>query len=345
MICLIMTETEIPDNIPTQDRTTSISEQSSEIESTKRSEPESIPEKPAASQDCQSQDKCEPSSNQGSSRDSVAIGQQAPSLSIEQQLQKAKRDLESMVLNYAKSERDNLKNINKVDELDKKLKRSIKDNEQLAHRIKLLTNDKNHLTDTLNAKVAQLTVLEQKNSYLISVQGTKLKDSEERLKQLESSNEELLKQIESYKSKEIELMDFSKKLSMKHMLLQSDLEEALKRVPDYKEQHDLAIRERDNAIRQSEELSERIDSLTESLRREQAISESLRNDMVEVESKYKRQLDELHNEIKVMRRKQQMAAKELVKEIKHLQAQLDESATSKGQSNFVTSAQDVRIDK
>lgn len=333
-----MTETEIPDPIPLEDPTTSIFEQSSEIESTKPIELKSDPEKPAASQDYQNQDKCEPSSNQGSSRDGVAIGQQAPSLSIEQQLQKAKRDLESMVLNYARSERENLKNINKVEELDKRLKRSIKDNEQLANRIKLLTNDKNHLTDTLNAKVAQLTVLEQKNSFLIGVQGTKLKDSEERLKQLESLNEELIKQLESYKSKEVELTDFSKKLSMKHMLLQSDLEEALKRVPDYKEQHDLAIRERDNAIRQSEELSERIDSLTESLRREQAISESLRNDIVEVESKYNRELDELHNEIKVMRRKQQMAAKELVKEIKHLQAQLDESAASKGHNNFVSSA-------
>lgn len=304
--------------------------------------PQSIPDSnPTVTQESQSQAKCETSFNQINSRASVAFGQPTPSLSIEQQLQKAKRDLESMVLNYAKSERENLQNINKVEELDKKLKRSIKDNEQLANRIKILANDKNHLTDTLNAKVAQLTVLEQKNSFLINVQGTKLKDSEEKLKQLESTNEDLLKQVESYKSNEVELIDFSKKLSMKHLLLQSDLEEALKKVPDYKEQHDLAVRERDNAIRQSEELSERIDSLSESLRREQAISENLRNDVADIELRYKGQLDELHNEIKVMRRKQQMASRELVKEIKHLRAKLDVTVDG----NFVASGQNVAIDK
>lgn len=340
-----MTEVDTPETVDSEELVVAQVDIESEAQSNSRDGSELSLETSGPAKDSHVQVKSGPAPNPTSSRTNISPGQQTPVLSVEQQLSKAKRELESMVLSYAKSERENLQNINKVEELDKKLKRSIKDNEQLANRIKILTNDKNHLTDTLNAKVAQLTVLEQKNSFLISVQGTKLKDSEERLKQLESSNEELSNQLESYKNNEVELMDFSKKLSMKHMLLQSDLEEALKKVPDYKEQHDLAIRERDNAIRQSEELSERIDSLTGSLQREKAINESLRNEMEDIESKYKRHLEELQNDIKVMRRKQQMAAKELVKEIKHLQAQLNEAASTKAQGNFVSSPQDVAIDQ
>ena len=118
---------------------------------------------------------------------------------LEQLLNKSKRDLESMVIKYARSEAENLQNKTKVDDLDKKLKRSNKDNESLANRIRLLTNDKNNLSDTLNAKLAQLTVLEQKNNSLSNVQAEKLKELEERCTQLTDTNAELLRQIETYK--------------------------------------------------------------------------------------------------------------------------------------------------
>lgn len=247
-----------------------------------------------------------------------------PLKDAEQRLLKAKRDLESMVLKYAKSEQENLQNKIKVDELDKKLKRAIKDNDQLANRIKLLSNDKNQLTDSLSSKVAQLTVLEQKNTYLNGIQGVKLKEYEEKIKKLESSNAELLKQVDEYQSKQTELMDFSERLSMKHMLLQTELDEALKKVPFYQEQHEKSLRERDAAIQQREELSEQIDTLSESLLNEQKLNESLRKALDEAERRYQAATDEHLNEVKIMRRKHQMATRELVKEIKQLQGRLGE---------------------
>lgn len=242
-----------------------------------------------------------------------------PQLSIEQQLVKAKRDVESMVLKYAKSEQENLKNKIKVEELDKKLKRAVKDNDQLANRIKLLTNDKSQLRDTLNAKVAQLTVLEQKNTILNQSQVVKLKDCEEKIKKLEVNNEDLLKQIETYKSKEGELLDFSERLSMKHLMLQTELDEALKKVPSYKEQYEQVLEERDGLKRKCEDLSGRIEGLTISLKEKTDCFERERVEWKAVESKYKSTIDELQNEIKVMRRRHQIATKEMAKEMKQLQ--------------------------
>lgn len=248
-------------------------------------------------------------------------------ISIEQQLVKSKRDLESMVLKYAKSEQENLKNKHKVEELDKKLKRAIKDNDQLANRIKLLTNDKNHLTDTLNAKVAQLTVLEQKNTYLNNVQGSKLKECEENIAKLEAHNEDLLKQIESYKSKEGELLDFSERLSMKHMILQTELDEALKKVPSFKDQYEQALVERDNLALKCEEMSKQIVDLTISLKEERENLNKERNAREVEEKKYRSTLDELQNELKLMLRRKQIATKELTKEIKQLQLRSSEHSS------------------
>jgi len=230
-------------------------------------------------------------------------------------------DFESMVLKYAKSERENLDKNNKIYELDKKLKRVIKDNDQLANRIKLLTNDKTQLTDSLNAKLAQLTVLEQKNSFFNNVQGVKLKEYEVRVKELESTNEDLLKQVESYKSKEGELLEFSERLSMKLMMLQTDLDQEQGQLPNYKEQYEETLQERDNLIKQNAELVEKINSLTKSLEREQQCSESLRNEKEVNETRFRSKLDELQNEIKVTRRKHQILTKELLKEIKSLHVQ------------------------
>lgn len=242
-----------------------------------------------------------------------------PQISAESQLLKSKRDLESMVLKYARSERENLVNKRKVEELDKKLVRAIKDNEQLANRIKLLTNDKNQLTDTLNAKVAQLTVLEQKNLHLNSVQDTKLKECEERMKTLERSNEELLKQIESYKSKEGELLDFSERLSMKHMLLQTELDEALKKVPSYKEEYEQAVEKNQELLERVKELQDKLDTLHAELEEERKHSAELRASKEENEIKFRNTTDEFQNEIKVMRRKQQTVIKELTRQMKQLQ--------------------------
>lgn len=246
-------------------------------------------------------------------------------LSIDQQLQKAKRDLENMVLKYAKSEQDNLKNKNKVEDLDKKLKRAIKDNDQLANRIKILTNDKNHLTDTLNAKVAQLTVLEQKKSHMNDVQSVRLKELETRIKELEADNEDLLKQIESYKSKEGELLDFSERLSMKHMLLQTELEEMSRRQPSFKTEYESILEQNSRLEEENQELSIRLESLKVSLDDERRIVSEMKAIQEESELRYMNELDRLENEIKVMRRKHQIASKELLKEVKHLQVELEKA--------------------
>lgn len=248
-----------------------------------------------------------------------------PQISIEQQLAKSKRDLESMVLKYARSEQENLKNKQKVEDLDKKLKRAIKDNDQLANRIKLLTNDKNHLTDTLNAKVAQLTVLEQKNTFLTNVQGSKLRECEENITKLEARNEDLLKQIESYKSKEGELLDFSERLSMKHIILQTELDEALKKVPSFKDQYEQALMERDDLALKCGEMSKQIDNLTISLKEERENLDKEKNARRADDLSHINTVMELQNHIKIMRRKNCFATNELIKKIKHLELRSSEA--------------------
>lgn len=248
---------------------------------------------------------------------------QQQQISIEQQLLKSKHDLESMVIKYARSERENLQNKNKVDELDKKLKRAIKDNDSLANRIKLLTNDKNHLTDTLNAKVAQLTVLEQKNNSLNSVQGVKLKECEEKIVSLEKSNEDLLKQIETYKNKEGELLDFSERLSMKHMLLQTELDKALEQQPDYKVQYEQLVQERDSLLKNQTRLEKELELLGEKFASVNEQNLSLSGQLTESQIKYRRNVEELENEIKLIRRKHQIAMRELQKQLKEMQVELE----------------------
>lgn len=248
---------------------------------------------------------------------------QQPKLSLEQQLSKAKRDLESMVIKYARSESENLQNKAKSKEFETKLKRAIKDNESLASRIKILANDKNQLTETLSAKVAQLTVLEQKNCSLSSAQNVKLKELETELEQLRKTNEDLLKSIDTYKSKENELLDFSERLSMKQLLLQAELDKALNNAPDYKVQCEELVKENQQLTRKVEELSEQLKLSNESLMNERRLEESLKAVQNELELKSRRSVDELEFEMKVLKRKHQVATKELLKQIKCLQAALD----------------------
>lgn len=236
----------------------------------------------------------------------------------EQQLLKAKRDLENMVLKYAKSERDNLQNIQRVNDLDKKLSRAIKDNDSLANRIKILTKDKTQLTDTLNAKMAQLTVLEQKNVQFTDGQVQRLKECEDRLKELESQNENLLKQIESHRSKEGELLEFSERLSMKHLLLQSELADALKRVPSCTDDFNSIVKERDELIALNKQLEEELMGVNAKYNDENKALVALKASHAEQAQKHRNTIDALENEIKVMRRKHQITVRELMKRLKQV---------------------------
>lgn len=244
---------------------------------------------------------------------------EAQRVNVEQLLNKSKRDLESMVIRYAKSERDNLQYKNKIDDLERKLKRAIKDNESLANRVKILTNDKSHLTDTLSAKVAQLTVLEQKNCSINNDQSNRLVELENKLSQMERANEDLLKQIETYKNKEGELLDFSERLSMRQMLLQTELEKALEDVPDYKIIYEQMANANSELREQVDELTNQVEIANGRLELEREKNESLSVERDTLELKWRRNIEELENEIKVMRRKHQIAIKELVRQMKHLQ--------------------------
>lgn len=235
---------------------------------------------------------------------------------IEQQLSKAKRDLESMVIRYAKSESDNLQNKTKVEELERKLKRAIKDNDSLANRVKILTNDKNHLSDSLSAKVAQLTVLEQKNCSLNSDQRDRLGELESKVAELETRNEELLKQIDTYKSKEADLLDFSERLSMKQLLLQTELDKALENVPNYRLRYEQMVSASGELEEKMEELSQQLAQATSNLEIERKRNGTLSEERLQLEVKCRRQIEELENEIKLVRRKCQIATKELLKRIR-----------------------------
>lgn len=256
--------------------------------------------------------------------------QQQPQLSIEQQLVKVKRDLESMVIRYAKSESENLINKAKSEELDKKLKRAIKDNDSLANRIKILTNDKVQLNDSLNAKVAQLMVSEQKNRLLSSTQCGKLHELEAEIDQLRLRNEELIGQIDTYKSKEGELLDFSERLSMKLVLVQTELDKSLESTPDYKTQYEQLVKENSDLNCQIEELTKMHQASQEDLENERKVRKKVCEERDELELKCKRNVEELENEMKVLRRRHQMATKELLKQMRCIKGSLDKTNPQSG---------------
>lgn len=239
---------------------------------------------------------------------------------------KARRDLENMVLKYAKSEKENLQNQQKIEELEKKLLRTVKDNDQLANRIKILINDKNQLTDLLSAKVAQLTVLEQKKSHLDTVQGAELEELRGQISKLKESNEGLEDKVQSYKNRESELLDFSERLSMKHVILQTELEETLKKGPDYKEVYESALVELEKLVTEVESLKKQVTKLTKEMTNEKKYSEELRKTKEEAEEAHRKITDELENEIKLMRRKYAKSIKEMTKETKMLRQELSRTS-------------------
>lgn len=239
-----------------------------------------------------------------------------PQVLLEQQLNKSKRDLESMVIKYARSESENLQNKNKIDDLDRKLKRAIKDNESLANRIKILTNDKNSITETLNAKLAQLTVLEHKNNSLTNVQTVQSNELKEKCAELEKTNEDLSKQIEMYKTKEGELLEFSERLSMKQMLLQTELDKALENSPDYKVQYEQLKSTHSQLMEYYHDCQERLNKSTTELEEKEKTNIRLSQELNDLDLRHRKRIDELENEMKVMRRKHQIAAKEIYKQMK-----------------------------
>lgn len=275
------------------------------------------------SQSCEKDEDCKEDSDKKSSDSSkpsipTMIRPTVHESSHEDQISRINKDLENMVLKYARSERENLENKQKLEDLDKRFKRAIKDNDQLANRIKILTNDKNHLNDTLSAKVAQLTVLEQKKTKLDNSQILQLKENEETIANLRTTNEELLAKIQSYKSREGELLDFSERLSMKHMMLQTELEETLKKGPNYKELYELALVERDKLVTQIDDLTKQLDSMSKTITDEQSRNRNLLKSKNEIEESYQKRIEVLENEMKVLRRKHGIILKELRKETKLL---------------------------
>ncbi|RWS13920.1 hypothetical protein B4U79_12622 [Dinothrombium tinctorium] len=77
------------------------------------------------------------------------------------QAESSRKDLESMVVKYAKSEKEVIILKKNKEELEKKLRDSLKDKESLQIRIKGLSTDKSSLMSSLDKKLADCAVLQK----------------------------------------------------------------------------------------------------------------------------------------------------------------------------------------
>lgn len=259
--------------------------------------------------------------------------QSMPSLfqmTVEQQLAKAKKDLEAMVMSYAKSEQNNLRNKQKVEDLERKLVRVIKDNDQLADRIKIQAVDKDQLIATMSEKVAKLTVLEQRKSQLDEFQGSKQEEYEKKIAKLEACNNDSTRQIDGFKVKQAELLEFSELLAMKYMLLQTELGEINKHGPDYKEQCNALSTDRNRLLENCQRLGDQVANLEQQLNLERELTRNLRDERAIAEAQVSSNIGKLENELKFMKRKHLMSTKALVREIKLLQSNLSKTVSLGG---------------
>lgn len=89
----------------------------------------------------------------------------------------ARRDLESMVVKYAKSEKDVISIKKLKDDSERKLRDALKDKESFLSRIKALSADKTSLKNSLDQKIAEYLVLQKE---VTALRG-ELKDKDSKL--------------------------------------------------------------------------------------------------------------------------------------------------------------------
>lgn len=197
----------------------------------------------------------------------------------------------------------------------KKFEKLYKDSECSLSKSKLVIADSETkiaaLSKELDELKAEISKEEQKSSHL-----------EKKLHETELNYADLEKQIESYKSKEGELLEFTERLSLKQAMLQSELSAALQRIPEYEERFLNASKHSEELSKQKESLTKQLHKLRQEIMDEKHLKATLIQEKEAVEYRLTKTIDELQNEIRVMKKKHLNSVKELNKELKNLQNQL-----------------------
>ena len=95
------------------------------------------------------------------------------------QLNSTRKELESMVMKYAMSEKQILDANKRKEQAEKNLKDVLRDKDSLSGRVKALTSDKSSLTSALDKKITELAIHQKEIDRLTS----EMKDKESKLKQ------------------------------------------------------------------------------------------------------------------------------------------------------------------
>ncbi len=172
---------------------------------------------------------------------------------INKQKDSIRKELESMVIKYATSEREviHLKKIR--EENDKKIKDLIKDKESLNVRIKGLSNDKLQLISSLDKKVVEISSLQRDYEKLnndLKDRDSKWKQTLNKLKEESNAHNETKAKLESITQKMSEIKEESEGLRKElHNLLHSNEDNEI----------DLSLNN-DNALTKIEQLANEIEN-------------------------------------------------------------------------------------
>jgi chromosome segregation ATPase len=172
---------------------------------------------------------------------------------LNKQKDSMRKELESMVIKYATSEKEviHLKKIR--EENDKKIKDLIKDKESLNVRIKGLSNDKLQLMSSLDKKVVEISSLQRDYEKLnneLKDRDSKWKQTLNKLKEESNAHNETKTKLESMAQKMSEMKEESEGLRKElHNLLHSNEDNEI----------DLSVNN-DNALTKIEQLTNEIEN-------------------------------------------------------------------------------------
>ncbi|KAG9510556.1 ATP-dependent Clp protease ATP-binding subunit clpX-like, mitochondrial, partial [Fragariocoptes setiger] len=223
---------------------------------------------------------------------------------MEDKLDGVKKELESMVLKYAKSETAVIQTQSKLDEAEKKLKKVIKDNETLAAKTKALSNEKTSLTNNLMSKVVQLSQAEQELN---------------RLRQL---SDDLRKQLDASKIREKELTEHRDKLLAEHAEQEAELNVLKEKIPECEDMLEKLTYQLNETIKKNDSLTSELADLNGQIKELTTSRDKLVTEKSKVEFELNQKIDSLHNEIRVIKKKHLQATKELNRELRSLQSQV-----------------------
>lgn len=145
---------------------------------------------------------------------------------VSKQNESKRKELESMVIKYATSEREviHLKKIR--EENEKKMKDMIKDKESLMVRIKGLSNEKTQLMSSLDRKVVEISSLQRDYDKLnneLKDRDSKWKQTQTKLKEEINAHNETKTKLDSVNQKTVELKEEAEGLRKElHDLLHSN---------------------------------------------------------------------------------------------------------------------------